>query len=166
MKLSILLCNSTKWWHGPGEFVIREVEGVDFSHVAIKIVAANTEYVFDSTWPKSKKQSMSEFLQHYSIRKEYGFEVQESELEVFNFLMSLTGKVYPISQLVFIYLRRISSYINKISKGWILNHEKGLICSEYGARVMSKYLGSQFKSDFDSVGLVEIKNECERLKCL
>ena len=112
-------------------------------------------------------QHSKESLCHHSelnILYLKNIEIDADPLVIYNYLQTFTGRKYSVAQLLLIYLRRTSAIINKISNGWILNHDNHLICSEFNAMFLQDFKDYKFTMKLDSVGLREIEKACEELK--
>lgn len=164
MRVSFFLVNSKSWLHKIGGSLIKKVEGTNFSHTAVMLEYNDQQYVYHAVWPKVKRESLSSFRQDYDLYKKYEFQINADPLVIYNYMQMLLGRNYSIAQLLLIYLKRTSAVINKISNGWILNHDNHLICCEINAMFAQDFLNYKFDMKLDSVGLREIEKACEELK--
>lgn len=164
MKVTVLFVNNKTWYSALGAWLIRYIEGTGFSHTAVQIEYKEASYVYHAVYPTFKRESLSSFRTKYSLFKKYDFEIDADPLVIYNYLQTFTGRKYSVAQLLLIYLRRTSAIINKISNGWILNHDNHLICSEFNAMFLQDFKDYKFTMKLDSVGLREIEKACEELK--
>lgn len=87
----------------------------------------------------------------------------ENHEEAIKFLEDLTGRVYSVSQLILIGLRRLFPYEKFLTK-IVLNKKKFLTCSELVALFHIKFCNVNYGMSLDAVGLIEVKQMCEKIQ--
>lgn len=164
MKIRFLLAKNPSPLAIGGDF-IQWVEKVSYSHCAILIEASGIAIVYESLWPKSRKVSFDKWLEKYEIVQMYSFDVPENKVKpLVEDLESLVSRFYSVPQLVLIGLSLLNDWFERISRAWILNHRKGLICTELVAIILSSYFTTQFSESLDRVGLKDCELALDHLK--
>ena len=139
---------------------IMHKQKTNFSHMAILITnGENKTQVYHATWPLAESLSYEEFISKYEIKNIYAltpplYKEWNQLIELLHNLVKQKS-YYSITQLILIYLKIKFSLLNTALKMAILNHEKGLICSELIARFLNYGWEIQFSISYDSLDLIE-----------
>jgi hypothetical protein len=165
MRVKLILCNSTKWYKWVGNELLKWADNSNSGHFAIELSSYSTPIIYESVLPKSKKSKISKWLQHYEITEELEIEVPpEYQGSVYFFLESLLNKPYAIDQIFFIGLCLLFHPLDKAFNWGVLNHEKALICTEYGSRFLEKFIQIEIKESHDKIGLNDMKKYMNYLR--
>lgn len=168
IKIWVIECTSTKKFN-PLARLIMAFQKIDFSHVALLIEDTETKEkaTFEAVWPKAKESTYEEFLVRYKVIRAYRLSPPSHchDWEVREFARSLVQKNehYSIAQLVAIQIQNSFTNLKNILGKMILNHKKGMICSEFIALVLSKGWGVMFDEQFDTIDLEEVVTQARSL---
>lgn len=159
MTVWILEATSRKKFNPLARLIMR-MQKTNFSHLAIIFFYDNGQStIYHATWPKPTKCSFEEFFSKYYIQDAYKLQtpINQSYTQLIGMLETLIDdkSFYSIQQLVFIYLQIQFSKLKTVFNMAILNHERGLICSELVARFLHAGWGLMFKSNYDSIDLLD-----------
>lgn len=141
----------------------RAIEGevkLGFTHYAIVFKYDGQLLVSEAVWPRPRFISWEDWVQDrepvFIFRKEV--KNQYLMFQMFAWMAILcTKSFYSILQLFLIYLRLRVPFL----KSWVdtvkLNHEVGLVCSEYIIRFLNEFFSETFEIQVgvDSIGLKE-----------
>jgi hypothetical protein len=159
MKVRVIISNPTEWYKQLGSYLIRRVDGCSGSHVSIELDSYAGNRVYEAVWPRSRKLNYGEWLNHNKIVKVYEFKVKPgTEADVLEYLEAQLNKLYSIPQLALILIDYIDPYDFKP-----INGNSALICSELVSGYLEKFHGSKFNETSDTVGVLDIELECDRL---
>lgn len=160
MIVTVYITDPTEWWKQPGSYLIKRVDGSSGSHCAIGLDSYAGNRVYEAVFPKSRKLNYGDWLNHNKIVKEYKFKVPEGrEYEVIEWLDAQVGKWYSVPQLALI----LTDLIIPADYNPINGH-KLLICSELIAiGYLAKFHGSVFNETVDTIGVLDVELECDRL---
>lgn len=159
MKIRIVISNPTEWYKQLGSWVIRKFDGSSGSHVSVFLETYAGIKVYESVWPMSQKLTHAAWSKHNEFVKEYVFEVLHTDqLTVLEFLETCVNKPYSVPQLALI----AADYFVPVSYKNI-NGQTYLICSELAADVLLRFCGAKFDECTDTIGVLDIERECERL---
>jgi hypothetical protein len=129
------------------------------------IEANGIAIVYESIWPLARKKSFDDWANHYQLKAMYSFDVPEHLVKpIVNDLEKMVGSWYSLPQLVLIGLSLLNDWFERVSRGWILNHARGLICTELVAIILKKYTPALFLESLDRVGLKDCELQLEKLK--
>lgn len=157
MLISFIICDPLTWWKKSGSWLIKRLDRSTGSHFAIRLETHSSVSYYESVWPRSTKSPEDEWLKHYVIRKRYDFEVPNiHQAAVLEWLESMVGVWYAVSQLVLIALSIILWPFRAVFNRTILNHEKALICTELGSRFVEKFMRWIFTKSHDNIGVREM----------
>lgn len=165
MKYSVRVfqCDSVGWLSWPAKVLIKLITKKDYSHYAMAVhspINGGECFVYEATWPKSKKTPFLEWFKKHEIKKIYTLEADDDPAI---FLEALVGMKYSIWQLCLIYLQIVLNSVGieiKFLKG---NGSKLLICSEFVALYLVNYEDVVFDEISDTLGLDEVEKELDKL---
>jgi len=157
MKIGFAFANSIAWYKKPVNFLLRWADKSKEGHFAL-IYEGFTERTYESIWPKSHQISLEEWMTHYSVEEVFYFEVPKHlEEEILPFLDSLLNKPYAFPQIFLLGICILFKPFNKLFGTAILNHEKALICTEYGSRFVERFMNYKLTKSHDNTGLSDMK---------
>lgn len=149
--VSFLFCNPKTGYKKLGGEIIREVEKTAFSHFAVLVCDGYDSTVYESVFPKSRKEAYSTWLDEYDIVNEFIFEVpnRNKMIECVEWLESKMGTWYGVDQIIWIFMCIVFKMNQKIQKDTTLNGSQRLICTELGFTFARKFFDFIW---FDDVG--------------
>ena len=167
MQFWVLESTSRKRFNPLARFIMWK-QKTSFSHLAVALFYDTGEgTVYHATWPKPVKCTFEEFFAKYYIQSAYKLKdpTSASYIDLIGMLEVLIEKnqYYSLAQLLFIYLQIECSKLKTVFKMAILNHERGLICSELLARFLHKGWGLGFKSNYDSIDLLDASEKARSI---
>lgn len=132
-------------------WLLRKVQGVSYSHVAIRAGA----YVYESKWPFSKRSTLEEFKKKNTIvlSKEIVFDKNDGA-KIRKFLDMQLGRLYSPFQILAIFGDMIGWRALKRSKAD--NGYARLICTELVYLFYQEFMSGEYNEDSDAVDLIEI----------
>jgi len=158
MIISFVICDPLSKHKQLGSWLIKKIDRSSGSHFAIKKESLAGVHYYDSVWPISKKSNEQDWLKKYKVIKSYSFDVPlHLQADVISFLESLVGIKYAIPQLALIALSILLWPLRKVIYKSILNHEKALICSEYGSRFVEKFMKFILLKSHDNIGVRDME---------
>jgi hypothetical protein len=164
MRVSFVICDPLAFSKQIGKWVIKEVDGAPGSHFAIRLDSYTGINYYEAVLPCSRKLKSDEWNKHYKIIKQFDFEVPSGmEYDVLTWLESMVGRPYSIAQLVLIAVSTMSMHLQLLFKGAILNHEKALICTEYGSRFVERFMNFHLQKSHDNIGVEDMYEISEAL---
>lgn len=159
MTVVVYISNPTEWWKQPGSKLIRYVDKTPGSHCSIGLITHTGEKVYESVWPRSKRSTKAEWLEHNIIIKKYEFEIPpEIRFDVYSWLEKSVGIKYSIPQLFLILADLI-----KPANYRDLNGHSQLICSELVGVFLNKFLAAKLDETVDTIGVLDVIVLCEML---
>lgn len=158
MIIRFLFANPKTWWKKAGNFLLQIGEIVDAGHFAIELETFGEPDVFESIFPRSQKLTRSEWDKHYTVVKQYQWEVPAHlQYKVMEWLNQNVGKRYAIEQIVFIGATILFGWINLIFNKLVLNGDKAMVCTEYGSRFAERFWGFVPTESHDKIGLKDME---------
>lgn len=159
MEFWVIECTSRKKFNILAR-IIMWLQGINFSHVAIMVTQADhSTDIFEAVYPKARMDSFDGFARRYEIKQSYKLSppTHMTEIDLRNTLLKhvLTDAYYSIAQLLLIYFQIKFKKWGQLFGKIILNHQKGLICSEVLAKMLTDGWGHQFKEQYDTIDLLE-----------
>lgn len=154
----LVICSRSRKLFNPLGKLIEKEQGLGFSHFSIAIIYDGQILVSEAKYPRPRFVSLNDWLKLndpvFIFRKEV-----KNQLLMFKMLswMSIlcTRTFYSIAQLVLIYLAIKVPTLKKWSETVKLNHDNGLICSEYIIEFLEEFFEFEISKSTDSIGLKE-----------
>ena len=163
-KVSTIFCNPRAWWKQLGSAVIIWGDKSPSSHTAILVEDENGSWVYESVFPKSRKLPYHEWLRIYKPVESFSFDVDESLVDYsYLILDGLVDKYYSIGQLVFILLTNTFGWLDRALNFAVINHERGLICTEMNSRYFEAMGLMEPTESHDKIGVLDLYNHCLKL---
>jgi hypothetical protein len=163
MTIRFLFANPKTWWKKAGNFLLQIGEQVPFGHFAIELETYGEPKVYESIFPRSQKSTRSEWDKHYTVVKQYQWEVPaEFRADVFEWLEKNVGIRYAVEQIFFIGLTILFGWINLIFNKLVINGNKAMVCTEYGSRLAERFWGFVPTESHDKIGLMDTAIISER----
>lgn len=135
----------------PFSWLIRKFQKVPYSHVTIRAGS----YVYESTFPFSKRTHVEEFKKHCIIvhKKVIDFDKNDGH-KIRRYLEMQTGRLYSLAQIFAIFgdmsgirFLRGKSHDNDYAR---------MICSELVYLFYQEFMTGEYNSDSDMVDLIEV----------
>ena len=115
-------------------YLIRAAENTPYNHVEIscELLGAPTEF-FSSVMPVSRMASKESIEAHYTIikRRKLKLKPNVTDQEALDYLHSLLGRKYSLSQNIIIALKLSIHCLKNMFNSFKLNLDKYLNCTEY-----------------------------------
>jgi hypothetical protein len=164
MKIYFVFCYNIRWYAllSPVIAYFQNTKGI--SHFAIVLEKEDGQLmVFESVFPKAHSKTYLEWSKGYRVERSFCFEVpKDKEAAVLLWLESQNGKSYPFSQLFFILATILNKGIEKVSRGWVLNGNKWLICTELGSRFIEAFFIGHITESHDRIDLKDMISYSEQ----
>jgi len=158
MIIRFLFANPLVWYKQAGNKLLKIGEIVPFGHFAIELETYGEPKVYESIFPKSQKVTRSEWNKHYSLVKQYQWNVPEHlQSQVYEWLEKQVGIRYAIEQIIFIGLAIIFGFLNLILNKLVLNGNKAMVCTELGSRFAERFWGFVPTESHDKIGLQDME---------
>jgi hypothetical protein len=154
-KVIIAFSNPKAWHLKLGARLIQFADKTPFSHVALIVQEASGVTVFESVFPRSRKIAYLDWVKRYSI--EDSFIVEAENIDI---LESLVGKFYSLDQLVLILITNLFGWVDRVFNYAILNHERGLICTEVASRFLESISLWHVTESHDKIGIADVFKRC------
>lgn len=167
VKFWVIECTANKSFNPLARLIMR-LQKIDFSHVALMIedTDRNKKTVYEAVFPRARKDSYEGFLRRYKIVRAYRLTPPKIDgLAVQDFAEALIEKneFYSISQLILIQLQNTFSKWSRYFGRIILNHKKGMVCSEFIALVLTKGWHIFWDENYDTIDLEEVVASARKL---
>lgn len=162
-KLIIGFSTPKAWYAQPASWLIKKIEGCDYSHTYIKISSNNLEedLYYHASGLSVKFLGECLFKEQNNIVKEFEFDITDYRYyKTLDFAISQTGKPFSIPQLFGIGIVRMASILGKKIRNPF--GKKGYICTELVAHLLITVYGREITKDFDSITLKDIKQLIEK----
>lgn len=154
----LILCSRSKKLFNPLGEIIEKEQKLGFSHYSIAIIYDGQIVISEVKWPRPRFVSITDWLKTNDPIFVFKKEVKNQFL-MFKMMswMSIvcTTAFYSLSQLFLIYAGLKIPAAKKWFESVKLNHDRGLICSEYIINFLHKFFGFEIEKSEDSVGLRE-----------
>lgn len=161
MILYIMFSNPVVWWKQLGASLIRWADKSKHSHVAISLDTGDSLRVYEAVWPESHVLPFEEWQKSYKAGDIYYFAVPKGlELLTIDTLRYLTKRRYSISQLILIALTNAFGFLDRLLNKAVVNHEKGLICTELVTLYLERIGYLKIKESHDKVGVRDLERYC------
>jgi len=151
-----IICSKSKKLFNPLGKVIEKEEGLGFSHFSIAIAYEGAIVVSEAVYPRPRFISLEDWSKLNEPVFMFRKEVKNQNL-MFQMMawmaITCTTASYSLSQLILIYIGKVFPKLKDWSASVKLNHEHGLICSEYIIRFLNKFFGLEITKSEDSIGL-------------
>ena len=139
-------------------WIIRFIEGTQYSHCAMCIEENGIEYVYESTMPKGRKILKSEWDKIYEPVYSYHFMLtDEQRHDALSILQSIVGKPYSYFQLLLILLELCSSAVKNFIRYLEFNGESRQICTETIAIMLNRVFMVAIPENYDHISLKEAR---------
>lgn len=156
----LLTGNSNHWWTLFGRWLIKSIEGVPFSHVAIAFRLANQTFVIESIFPRVTVKPLDAWLYSYTPYDCYRLLIDENDFQpLLAYALSHAQKPYSIAQLFAIATKRLLHSYSDNS----INNGSALICSELAVRILEQKFPIEKRLAYDTLGLRELMSIVDSL---
>lgn len=154
----LVICSKSRKLFNPLGKLIEKEQGLGFSHFTIALIYEGQIVLSEAKYPRPRFVSLNDWLKLnepvFVFRKEV-----KNQLLMFKMMawMSIlcTKSFYSIAQLVLMYIAIKIPSLKKWSETVKLNHENGLVCSEYIIEFLEEFFDLEIKKSKDSIGLRE-----------
>jgi len=154
----LILCAKSKLKFNPLSALIEKEEKLGFTHFAIGIIYGGQIVIAEAVWPRPHFISLDDWLKKHDpvfvFKKEVRNQFMMFEMMAWMSVI-VTQAFYSVAQLVLIYLGITFPKLKAWSQTVKLNHQHGLICSEFVCLFLNKFFDFQIDKSEDSIGLKE-----------
>jgi hypothetical protein len=150
--MNIIFCNR-KSKLAIGSWLIRVVDDVKFSHVAIELDG----YIYESVWPKSRILPYKKWVKKYTPVEVFYIDQRKFDKDLLKLdLEEMIEVRYSFNQLFLIGLgilaEPFSAYLNNRS----INGSHFLICTEFVGNILANHFGIEFGESKDMLSVRDI----------
>jgi hypothetical protein len=167
LKFWIIECTANRKFN-PLARLIMAFQKIDFSHVALMIEDENTgqRTVYEAVFPRARRLSYDSFLSQYKLVRCYRLippQIPQHEVQMFADNLVENNSHYSFAQLILIQIQNTFSKWSRHIGRIILNHKKGMVCSEFIALVLTKGWLVFFNEHYDTIDLKEVVQEARKI---
>lgn len=144
-----------------GSYLIRQAEGLPFSHSAIKVHGK----VYESVWPKARVLSFEDWLKKYQIVEMYsGPELEHDDFEAFKEIhQEIEDDPYSLKQIITIWLGIMSQWFSAYFAKTEVNGKRAWICTEHMALFQSVFFDYRFGKHLDAIRLWDVRRAAAQI---
>jgi hypothetical protein len=145
----------------PLSWAIMLVEGTPFSHAYLKFYSASMErwLVYEATGKGVFFKSLAIFDEHAETVEEYELPIsEEHRVRLMRWAVDQSGKPYGRLQIVGILAMRVARKFGFTIRNLFTNGRTQFICDELVAEALVQAGYSVTRSEFDDMGLIELRS--------